>query len=198
MWQSESVPSSSVQTLLYLLQESPAGRLVLLGRKRRGVGLGKVIAPGGHVEPGETVLAAAVREAEEEVGVQVAETDASLVAVLRYRFPSRPALDAEVHAFVAQMWSGAVLASEELEPRWYLAASLPLDLMWDDERYWLPQVLDGARLTAQIVYDESCEKVVKFDSKSAQAVVPHASGNPCAYARRVDPLTIGVPVNPKD
>jgi len=144
------------------------------------------------------MVAAALREAEEEVGVQVAETDATLAAVLHYRFPSRPTLDAEVHAFVAQTWSGVVLPSEELEPRWFPAASLPLDRMWDDERYWLPQVLDGARLTAEIVYDESCEKVVKFDSKSAQAGLSQDSGEPHASARRVCPLSNGLPIDPKD
>src|SRR6056297_1526211 len=42
---------------------------VLLINKKRGLGAGKVNAPGGHIEPGETGEEAAIRETEEEVGL---------------------------------------------------------------------------------------------------------------------------------
>ncbi len=43
------------------------GRLLLIVKKR-GLGQGKVNAPGGRLEPGETPEQAAVRETREEVG----------------------------------------------------------------------------------------------------------------------------------
>lgn len=90
-----SVP---VQTLLYVFcDDQEAGRQVLLGRKVRGFGSGLVMAPGGHVEPGESVVSAAVREAQDEVGITVSESDVDRIAVLTYRFPSRPELDAGDH-----------------------------------------------------------------------------------------------------
>lgn len=151
--------SLPVQTLLYVFRESEAGRQVLLGRKVRGFGLGMIMAPGGHVEPGESVESAAVRETQEEVGVTVAESDIDQVAALTYRFPSRPDLDAVVHAYCARRWSGEVQASDELDPIWFAVSELPLDRMWDDERYWLPRVLAGERLAAEFVYDASCTRV---------------------------------------
>ena len=42
---------------------------VLLIRKKRGLGAGKINGPGGKLEPGETALAAAIREVQEEIGV---------------------------------------------------------------------------------------------------------------------------------
>ena len=39
---------------------------VLLIRKKRGLGAGKINGPGGRLEPGETTLAAAIRETQEE------------------------------------------------------------------------------------------------------------------------------------
>src|SRR3989338_652098 len=43
----------------------------LLIRKKRGFGQGKLIAPGGRIESGETPEDAAVREFEEETGIRV-------------------------------------------------------------------------------------------------------------------------------
>ena len=46
---------------------------VLLGRKKRGFGEGKIVGLGGKVEPGETLAQAAVREVLEESGIVVSE-----------------------------------------------------------------------------------------------------------------------------
>ncbi|WKK71641.1 NUDIX domain-containing protein [Rathayibacter oskolensis] len=55
--------------VVYVLRESPGGGAeVLLGRKRRGLGEGRIVAPGGKLEPGESPVRAAVRELAEEVG----------------------------------------------------------------------------------------------------------------------------------
>jgi 8-oxo-dGTP pyrophosphatase MutT (NUDIX family) len=53
---------------LLLLQKDGS---VLLGRKKRGFGEGKVNGFGGKVEAGETVIEAAVREMQEESGLTV-------------------------------------------------------------------------------------------------------------------------------
>ena len=43
------------------------GHEVLLMRKLRGIGAGKINAPGGKIEPGETPLEGAIRETQEEL-----------------------------------------------------------------------------------------------------------------------------------
>ena len=64
--------------LCFLLRPTLDGRTeVLLGRKHEGMGTGKVVGPGGHVEPGEDPRAAAVREVKEETGLIVDPTSAS-------------------------------------------------------------------------------------------------------------------------
>ena len=54
-------------TLMFIIDE--AKREVLLIRKKRGLGAGKINGPGGKIDPGETSLECAVRETQEELGV---------------------------------------------------------------------------------------------------------------------------------
>ena len=55
------------------------GRLLLLRRANTGFLDGYYSLPGGHVEAGEEVAHAAVREVEEEAGVEVLEIEPSIV-----------------------------------------------------------------------------------------------------------------------
>ncbi len=61
------IAGTKVCTLLLLKHENR----VLLGMKKRGFGMGKWNGFGGKVDPGETLLAAALREMQEESGVAV-------------------------------------------------------------------------------------------------------------------------------
>ena len=52
-------------TLMFILRDEQ----ILLIHKKRGLGAGKINGPGGRREPGETPLAAAIRETQEEICV---------------------------------------------------------------------------------------------------------------------------------
>jgi len=60
----------SDRTLCFLTRGAPPTE-VLLGFKKSGFGKGKYAGFGGSVEEGETIIAAAVRELEEETGLKV-------------------------------------------------------------------------------------------------------------------------------
>ncbi|WP_246104646.1 8-oxo-dGTP diphosphatase [Rudaeicoccus suwonensis] len=132
---------------------------VLLGRKRTGFGSGKVVGLGGHVEPGESVLDAAVRETWEESGFHVIPTEFEDAGVVTFRFPSHPAWDMRVGLFRTTRWSGHLTASPELDPEWHPVAAPPWAQMWDDSRIWLPHVLRGERIDAEITYDADDTRV---------------------------------------
>lgn len=147
------------QCLCYLFRAEGGREQVLLGIKRQGFGAGKVMGLGGHVDPGETVAEAAAREVLEESGLTVVAADLVESALITFRFPSRPEWDAVVTAYRARSWTGDLTESDELTPMWYPVEQVPLNEMWDDERYWLPQVLAGERLSAEIIYGPDCATV---------------------------------------
>src|ERR1700722_2077000 len=64
---------------------------VLLGYKKTGLGTGKVVALGGHVEERETAAQAAAREVKEESGIAVAADSLREAAHITFLFPTRPA-----------------------------------------------------------------------------------------------------------
>lgn len=133
-------------TLLFLRN----GDQVLLIRKKRGHGAGKINGPGGKIDPGETPLAAALRETHEETGLEVRH--AELMA--EFRFVDLVAPQWYGYVFLAREWQGTPRETAEADPFWCPIAELPFDQMWDDDRYWLPRLLAGERLRGDFLFDD--------------------------------------------
>jgi 8-oxo-dGTP diphosphatase len=129
-----------------------AGMKVLLGFKKVGFGQGKFDGFGGKIEPGETPLAAAIRELEEESGLKAMPEAVQYVAHLVYLFPAKPEWSQIVHAFVATKWAGTPVESVEMIPRWFGLQGIPYGQMWDDSSHWLPRILAGGRVQGRFVF----------------------------------------------
>src|SRR5580704_15846854 len=87
---------------------------ILLIRKKRGLGAGKINGPGGRLEKGETAHASAVRETQEEVGVT--PTDLLQVGELLFQFLDGYKL--HVAVFAASDCEGELCETEEATPMW--------------------------------------------------------------------------------
>ncbi len=124
-------------TLCLLVQGEPVEQ-VLLGFKKRGFGQGKFTGIGGKVEPGERVIAAALRELGEEIGVALSEAQLKPMGVITFHFPAKPAWDQKVHIFLVRNWESAPCEGDEMEPQWFQRDMLPFAQMWQDAFYWLP------------------------------------------------------------
>jgi len=150
-----------ISTCLCLLTRIGADgeQQVLLGQKKTGLGTGKTVGLGGHVEEGETPGEAAAREVKEEAGISVAPGALTEVAFITFLFPVRPQWDMTVNVFTSADWTGAAVETPEIIPRWFPVSALPLARMWDDARQWLPRVLAGERLRATFSYAGDCETV---------------------------------------
>ncbi|MBM3121840.1 MAG: NUDIX domain-containing protein [Chloroflexi bacterium] len=100
------------------------GLLLLLRRFQTGYEDGNYSVVAGHLEGNETVLAAAVREAREEVGLKLAPQDLTVVGVMH-----RLSNDERIDWFVAcSRWSGEPHNAEPDhcdELRWADPGALP-------------------------------------------------------------------------
>ncbi|MGO8957869.1 MAG: 8-oxo-dGTP diphosphatase [Streptosporangiaceae bacterium] len=157
------------RTCLCLVRRRTAsGPEVLLGLKKSGFGAGKWVGLGGHIEAGEKPAAAAVREVCEESGLVVPADSLQHMASIEFRFPARPSWDQTADVFVTSVYQGEAEESDEVAPRWFGEHELPLGLMWDDAKYWLPLVLAGERVDVLITFADDCATVASIAPELAQ------------------------------
>ena len=132
--------------LCFVRQE---GRLLLIVKKR-GLGAGRVSAPGGRIEPGETPAAAAVRETQEEVGIT--PINPRVAGDVQFAFSNGYNLACTI--FVAALATGTPVETPEAEPFWQPEGEIPYDRMWADDRVWLPRLLAGQPFRGAFMFDD--------------------------------------------
>ena len=138
-------------SLLFLVENAR----VLLGRMKRGFGEGKLTGIGGRREDGESTQETAVREAVEEVSVTPLQPQH--VSTLDFMFPHEPLWSQQVHVYTCDAWEGKHTESEEIAPAWFDVYNLPFHEMWSDAKHWLPQVLKGETLKAEVLFTPNLE-----------------------------------------
>jgi 8-oxo-dGTP diphosphatase len=126
------------------------GKRLLLIRKKRGLGAGKINAPGGRLEPGETPEQAAVRETIEEVCMEPRNPQKR--GELFFQFKDGYKLHGEI--FFATEFSGTPTETDEALPFWCAITDIPYHDMWEDDRYWLPLALAGTLFKAYFIFDD--------------------------------------------
>jgi len=121
---------------------------VLLGRKKVRWGAGKWNGFGGKIDEGETPEEAAVRELEEESGLEAKKENLKKVAVLKFYFNDKPVF--LMHTYVVRNWSGEPIETDEMIPQWHLISAVPYNEMWKADSIWLEKVLGGEKVAAHI------------------------------------------------
>jgi len=133
-------------TLVFVVKD---GRILLI-RKKRGLGAGKINAPGGRLEPGETPLEAAVREVQEELCI----TPVELTYSGENLFQFVDGYSIHVHVFKAGDYEGEPTETDEASPIWSNLDAIPYEEMWEDDKLWVPLVLDGTRFYGRYLFDD--------------------------------------------
>jgi 8-oxo-dGTP diphosphatase len=132
-------------TLCFLIQDGQ----ILLIRKKRGLGAGKINGPGGRIEPGEEPHECAVRETSEEVGLTPRNVQNR--GELHFQFADGYSLHCAV--FVAHEFTGELIETDEALPIWTPLDSIPYDQMWADDIHWLPGVIAGGTFRGYFHFD---------------------------------------------
>lgn len=132
---------------------------VLLQKKARGFGVGNWNGPGGKIKQGEDLAESAKREVFEETEIIVDELEQR--GEIEFIFPDEN-INNYTHVFIARKWHGIPKDTGEGELRWFKIQELPLDKMWDDDRYWLPRLLSGENVHMRFYFDAN-NKVDHFE-----------------------------------
>ena len=132
-------------TLCFIIRDGQ----ILLIRKKRGLGAGKINAPGGRIEPDENPFQCAIRETQEEVGVT--PSDLLERGQLHFQFADGYSLHCTV--FTASDFSGNLIETDEALPIWTDIEKIPYSEMWADDIHWLPGVIQGGTFRGYFHFD---------------------------------------------
>ena len=121
----------------------------MLIHKKRGLGGGKINAPGGRIEPGESPLAAAIRETQEEVGLTPLTPQP--VGELFFQFTDGYSL--HCIPFRAEGCEGAEVETDEAVPIWTPLDAIPYHAMWADDIHWMPLLITGRRFRGFFIFE---------------------------------------------
>ena len=136
---------------------------ILLAMKKRGFGAGRWNGAGGKLEPGETFKAAARREVREELGVDVGKLTEVATLKFYWTIAEHSMKNVITAVYVCEEWAGEPVETEEMAPQWFDLKDIPYPKMWADDEFWLPQVLAGNYIEAELLFgseDELLEKLV--------------------------------------
>lgn len=147
-------------TLLFVIRD---GKILLI-RKKRGLGAGKINGPGGRLDPGETPEQCAIREVQEEL--LITPTGVRAVGELLFQFADGHSIHGYV--FTASGHDGQPQSTDEADPLWTPLNQIPYPEMWADDRFWIPLMLEGRPFTGRFLF--AGDSMLGYDLTVGRAV----------------------------
>lgn len=128
---------------------------ILLCMKKRGFWAWKWNWPGWKVNPEEEILDAAIRELNEEVGIQIDKNFLKYSWLIQFSFDNKSEWNQEMSIYSVYWYKWNVSESEEMKPEWFSLDNIPYDNMWDADKIWIPRVINKEEIEYQILFDMS-------------------------------------------
>ncbi len=139
-------PKPVFNTNLCLIRK---GDQILLAMKKRGFGVGRWNGYGGKVLPTETVEDALERETKEESGLTI--KNYRKIGFLTFDNVDRIV---EMHMYETSDFSGELIETEEMAPKWFSIEDLPYSEMWPSDFLWYPYYFAGKTFEGEVVFDK--------------------------------------------
>jgi len=157
-------------TLCYLRKDGK----ILLQKKAMGLfGQGKYNGPGGKILAGESPEQSAIREVFEETGLKAKGLKEHGILEFysgnqemegaRGAFSPRKVPDIKVHVFSAKDFSGRLRHSKEGPLEWIPESKIPYESMWEDDRIWMPLMLQGKKFRGRFWFEKGFGKLVRHE-----------------------------------
>jgi len=155
-------PPQTIRAVICYLRRGDEFLLLLKASGKFGGGFWN--GPGGKIQDGETPQETVRREVFEETGLKVGVL--SRAGHLEFFFgtgKAKPDWTAEV--FVSADFIGDLRESEEGKLKWFKTEDLPIDQMWQDDRYWLPLLVRGIKFSGSFEFSEDSKRLISHEIK---------------------------------
>lgn len=153
-----------VATLCHIIRDD---RLLLQKKSRNLFGGDKWNGVGGKLKGSESPEECVKREIFEETSLRA--SNLRFHGVLNFYFGDRKELDWIVYVFSTRTFEGEPKPSEEGFLRWFAIRDVPYEEMWQDDKHWLPLLLDGKRFQGNFYFAEEGRELLDFSLKTWKA-----------------------------
>jgi 8-oxo-dGTP diphosphatase len=136
-------------TLCYIMNGK---QLLMLKKATELFGGGKWNGLGGKMGAGESPEQACIREVHEESGLSV--RNLKYHGVLNFWFGNTNEPTITCYVFSTDSFEGQLKESPEGILRWVDFDQVPYEEMWEDDRHWLPMLIEGKSFNGEFHFDQ--------------------------------------------
>jgi 8-oxo-dGTP diphosphatase len=153
-------PPKTIRAVICYIKKKDEFLLLLKASGKFGGGFWN--APGGKIQNGESSSAAARREVLEETGLSA--NNLEKIGFLEFFFgPEKQKPDWTAEVFLTTEFSGNLRESDEGRLQWFSRDDLPMNQMWQDDRYWLPILIQGKKFCGRFQFSKDSKELLYYD-----------------------------------
>lgn len=105
-----------------------------------------------------------IREAKEEIWIDINKNDLKYLWVLHFYFKEKSDWDQDVHLYNIEKYYWNIIESNEIKPFWFSLDNIPYNKMWEDDTIWLPRVLSWEiNIEYNFFFDKDNWKMLKHE-----------------------------------